>query len=217
MDSPLEKVFYDATEKLIAYLPNLVAGIVLIGVGWLLGWLAKRVVVQILSVLRFDRLFSRFKWGAGFAKADVRHAFLEFLGNTVFVVVFILLLNTSLGALQLTGLSNILEHGVLFIPKLLISIVIFGSGWLLAGWIAGSMQRGLVKEDVPRATLIARFSKAVIMLFFSAMALTELDIAREIVIIGFSVTIITLGILSIVITTIGGKKFVSSLIDSLEE
>jgi len=217
MDSPLEKVFYDATEKLIAYLPNLVAGIVLIGVGWVLGWLAKRIVVQILSVLRFDRLFSRFKWGTGFAKADVRFAFLEFIGNAVFIVVFVILLNTSLGALQLTGLSNFLEHGVLFIPKLLISIVIFGSGWLLAGWIAGSMQRAMVKEDVPRATLISRFSKTVIMLFFSAMALTELDIAREIVVIGFSVTIITLGILSIVITSIGGKKFVSQILDSMDE
>ena len=60
MDSPLEKVLYGVTEKLIAYLPNLVAGIVLIAIGWFLGWLVKRVVVQVLLVLRFDRLHRRF-------------------------------------------------------------------------------------------------------------------------------------------------------------
>jgi len=217
MNSPLEKVFYSATEKLIAYLPNLVAGVVLIGMGWFLGWLVKRIVVQVLAVLRIDRLFSRFKWGAGFAKADVRHAFLEFVGNGAFLIVFLILLNTALEALQLTVLSSVLVRGVLFIPKLLISVMIFGFGWLLAGWIAGTMQRTLTKEEVPRATLIARFAKAVIILFFSAMALTELDIAREIVIIGFSVTIITLGILAIVMTTIGGQRFVSKILETLEE
>jgi hypothetical protein len=217
MDNPLEKVFNSVTEKLIAYLPNLVAGVVLIGIGWFLGWLAKRIVIQVFAVLRFDRLFNRFKWGAGFAKADVRYAFLECIGNGAFLIVFLILLNTSLEALQLTVLSNILQRGVLFIPKLLICVVIFGFGWLLARRIAVTMQRALIKEEVPRATLIARFAKVVIMLFFSAMALTELDIAREIVIIGFSVTIITLGILAIVIITIGGKRFVSKMIETLEE
>jgi hypothetical protein len=49
------------------------------------------------------------------------------------------------------------------------------------------------------------------------MALTELDIAREIVVIGFSVSIITLGILVIVMTSIGGKAFVSKILGALEE
>lgn len=49
------------------------------------------------------------------------------------------------------------------------------------------------------------------------MALTELDIAREIVIIGFSAIIITLGVLSIVFTAVGGKTFVAKIIKSLEE
>ena len=60
-------------------------------------------------------------------------------------------------------------------------------------------------------------AKVSCLLFFSAMALTEIDIAREIVVIGFSVTIITLGILAIVMTAIGGKGFVSKILETLEE
>jgi hypothetical protein len=114
-------------------------------------------------------------------------------------------------------LSDVLKEAVLFIPRLLMAGVIFGLGWLLAGWIAASIQRALVKEEVPRSTLIARFVKAVLLLFFCTMALTELDIAREIVVIGFTVTIVTLGVLSIVLTTIGGKRFVSKILETLEE
>ncbi|MEO8168451.1 MAG: hypothetical protein ABI623_09395 [bacterium] len=217
MDSPLQKALYGVTEKLISYLPNLVAGIVLIAIGWFLGWLVKRIVVQVFLVLRFDRLFRRFKWGGGFAKADVRYAFAGFVGNAAFLIVFLILLNASLEALQLTVISDVLRQGVLFIPKLLVAAFIFGLGWLLAGWIGGTIQRALIKEEVPRATLIARFTKVVVMLFFSAMALTEIDIAREIVIIGFSVSIITLGVLVIVMTSIGGKRFVAGILETLEE
>lgn len=217
MNTSLGGIFYGATEKIVAYLPNLVAGLVLFVVGWFLGWLVKRIVVQALMVLRFDRLFRRFKWGAGLSKADVRYAFFEFIGNLAFVVVFLVLINASLEALQLTALSAVLQEGVLFIPKLLLAGIIFGLGWFFAGWISGSVQKALVKEEVPRATLIARFIKAMIILFISAMALTELDIAREIVVIGFSVTVITLGILTIVVAAIGGKSFVSRMLETLDE
>jgi Mechanosensitive ion channel, conserved TM helix len=217
MDTSLSNIFYGATEKIVAYLPNLVAGVVLLAVGWFLGWLVKRIVIQAMAVLRFDKLFRRFKWGAGLSKADVRYAFFEFVGNAAFLIVFLVLLNASLEALQLTALSAILQEGVLFIPKLLIAAIIFGLGWFMAAWISGSVQRALAREEVPRATLIARFVKAMIILFISAMALTELDIAREIVVIGFSVTVITLGLLTVVIAAMGGKRFVSKMLETLDE
>lgn len=217
MDNPLERALQSISEKFIAYLPNLVAGIVLIAIGWLLGWLVKRIVVQVLLVLRLDRLVRRFKWGRGVAKADVRFALAGFIGDGAFLIVFLILLNASLEALQLKVLSEVLTEAMQFVPKLLVSITILGLGWVLAGWIAGTIQRALAKEDVPRATLIARFTRSVIMLFFAAMALTELDIAREIVIIGFSVTIVTLGVLVIVMTSMGGKRLVAGILETIEE
>jgi len=49
------------------------------------------------------------------------------------------------------------------------------------------------------------------------MALTELDMAREIAIIGFVVIFVTLGVLVIVITTIGGRALVKKILDSIEQ
>jgi hypothetical protein len=217
MNSPLQSALSSFTEQLLAYLPNLVAGIVLIGLGILLGWVVKRIVVHVLAMLRVDRFARRFKWGAGFTRADVRYAFFDFFGNVIFLIVFLVFLYAALEAMQLRVLSSVLEHGVLFVPKLIIALLIFGFGWVVAGWIAGQVHQALAREEVPRATLIARFVKTFILIFFSAMALTEIDIAREIVIIGFSVTIITLGALTIVLTATGGKTLVAKILETLEE
>jgi hypothetical protein len=217
MDSPLSQALGGVTDSFIVYLPHLVAGLVLIILGWILGWVAKRIAGQLFLVLRIDRLFRQFKWGAGLAKADVRYAFSGFVGTGAFIIVFVIFLNASLEAFQLNVISDVLRQTVLIIPKVLIAVGILGIGWLFAGWIAVTIQRALTKEAVPRATLIGRFTKVVLMLFFSAMALTELDIAREIVIIGFGVTMVTLGVLVVVMTTMGGKRLVETLLEPPEE
>ncbi len=206
MDLQIEKMLSDLAGQFIAYLPSLIGGVVLVGIGLLLGWLSKRLSVQLALVLRLDRLFRRFRWGVGFAKGDIRYAFYNSLGNIVFILVFLVLLTASLDVLRLTILSEMIRSGVLFVPKLIIALVIVGLGWMVAGWSAGAIQRALVKEEMPRATLIARFARAVIMLFFSAMALTELDVARDIVVIGFSAAIVTLGLIVVVLAVIGGKS-----------
>jgi drug/metabolite transporter (DMT)-like permease len=87
----------------------------------------------------------------------------------------------------------------------ILALSIFGIGWLIAIWANRSILRALHRENIPRASLIARLIKTVLIMFFSAMALVELDIARQVVIIGFATLFITLGAVTILIVASGGK------------
>jgi hypothetical protein len=209
--------FAELARSIVDYFPSLVAGLALILLGILAGWLIKRIVYQLCVLLRLDRLLRSLRWGGEFSKADIRHALFNAIGNAAFVLVFLVFLNAAFAAMQLLILSNLIEKSVAIVPRLLVSLLIFGIGWFIARWAALMVRRALGKEGVPRATLIARFSNAVILLFFSAMALVELNVAREIVIIGFSVIIITLAVLTVIIVTIGGRELVSRTLASLDE
>jgi hypothetical protein len=217
MNSSLTQLFLPSAEKIVGYLPNLFAGLILIGIGWFVGWLVKRVVFQICLLLKLDRVFHRFQWGRALAKADVRYAVYNSVGSVGFFAAFVIFLHSALSVMELTVLSDLLEGAVFFLPRLLIALTIFISGGLIAGWVGGIIQRALIKEEVPRATLVARFSKMIMLIFFSAMALTELNVAREIVIIGFTTIIITLGVLLIVITAGGGKTLIKMLLKTFHE
>lgn len=217
MPKSFQELFYRLGENIFQYLPNFLAGILLVAIGWILGWFVKRVVIQMLIILRLDRILRRFRWGEEFAKADVRYGFYNLFGDLAFIIVSLIFLNNALSVWQLTILSDLLQNGVLFFPKLIIAIVMFGVGWLIAHWAAVSVQGTLLKEGVPRATLIARFIKAVLLLFFSSMALLELDIAREVIIIGFTISFATLGVLTVVLAATGGKEFVARILESLNE
>lgn len=59
MDKGFEGPFLDFGSQIINYLPSLLGGVILLIIGWLGGLLAKRITIQILVILRFERLFLR--------------------------------------------------------------------------------------------------------------------------------------------------------------
>ncbi|MBZ0200210.1 MAG: hypothetical protein K8H86_10105 [Ignavibacteriaceae bacterium] len=203
MDKNFQDLFFNLWQKIIGYLPNLFAGILLLFLGWLLGWFTKRIVIQLLAVLKFDKLFTRFKWKNAVSKADIRFALYNFIGNIVFFIVFLIFLNSALDAMNLLILSHLIQQGVLFIPKLIIASIILGAGFLIASRSSGAVFHTLLKENIQYAALISKFIKFVIILFFSAMALEEIDLASEIVVIGFTTVIVTMSIITIIIAVVG--------------
>jgi hypothetical protein len=217
METRVQDQFIGLADNIIAYLPSLLAGILLIIIGWIAGWLIKKVLVQLSILLRIDRFLRRSRWEADFAKADVRYGLYNLIGNIGYALVFLLFLDNALIAWKLNMLSDLLSKGILFLPKLIIAAAIFSLGWLLAFWVEKSMLKILYREEIPRASLISKFIKIILILFFSAIALVEIDVAREIVIIGFSTIFVTISAISVVITAIGGKNFVTNIGNSFKQ
>jgi hypothetical protein len=201
----LNYIFLDMTKKLAAFLPALFAGLLLVGIGWLLGWFVKRLVVQLLVFMKLDTVLLRFSWGKAFSKADVRYGFYGFIGNIFFLVVFLIFLDFALITWDLKFLSDLVGRGIFILPKTVGAIAIFGAGWLAALWASRAVRRELSNEQVPGSALIAYFIKVMLIIFFSSIAIFELDIAREIVIIGFAAASVTLGAIAVILASIFGR------------
>jgi hypothetical protein len=207
MNTDIQDKFIGLGDSILKYLPNLIAGLVLMLVGWLCGWLAKKLLVQISRILHLDRYLSRSRWSEDLKKADVRHGLYEIIGNLGFAIVFLIFLDNAFIAWQLTLLSDLLGKAILFLPKLIIAGVVFGSGWLIASWTQGAVQRTLARENIPKSSLASRLVKSVIVIFFSAMAIVVIDVAKEIVIIAFTAIFIGLTVIGIVFAFYGGRDF----------
>lgn len=202
MNENLNSLFLNLTEKLVAFLPALFTGTLLIGFGWLLGWFVKRVVIQLAVVLRLERFLIKFSWGKVFSKADVRYGLYKSIGNLFFFMIMLIFVDFALIVWNLKFLSNLLAEGILILPRTIAALLIFGAGWLIALWASRALQRLLSQEEIPNASFISLFTKVALIVLFSAFALFELNMAREIVIIGFTTIFVTLGILAIILVFI---------------
>ncbi len=168
-------------------------------------------------ILRVDRFLKRSPFEAEISKADVRYSLYNLIGNIGFVIIFLIFLDNALLAWKLNILSDLLSKGILLLPKIITASVIFGLGWVLASVLQISVFKALSREEIPRASLISKFTKSLLLIFFSAIALVELDFAREIIIVGFATIFITLGAIAIVMTAISGKDFIKRIGDSIKE
>jgi hypothetical protein len=206
MDEKLQSLFLDLTKKLIAFLPALFTGILLIGIGWLLGWFVKRLAIQLSIFMRLERFLIKFSWGKAFTKADVRYGLYGLIGNVFFVIIFLIFLDFALIVWDLKFLSDLLARGIFILPRTIAALLIFGAGWLVALWTAGALQKILSSEQVPDSSMIAHFARVLLIVLFSAIALFELNIAREIVLIGFATIFLTLGAIAVILTFFRGRE-----------
>jgi hypothetical protein len=211
METKIQNQFISLADNVLAYLPNLIGGLLLLLLGWMAGWVIKKILVQLCIVIRVDRFIKSSRYETDFSKADVRYGLYNLIGNIGFAIIFLIFLDNALLAWKLNILSDLLSKGILFLPNIIVALVIFGAGWLISSWVQISVLKTLNREEIPRASLISRFIKSILLVFFSAISLVELDVAREIIIIGFGTIFITLGIIAIVITAAGSKNFLKRL------
>jgi hypothetical protein len=207
MNNGIQDKFIGLGDSILQYLPNLIAGTALVLVGWLCGWLTKKLLAQLARVVRLDRYLSRSRWGDDFKKADVRRGLYDIIGNIGFAIVFLLFLDNAFIAWQLTLFSDLLGKAILFLPKLIIACAVFGVGWLIASLAQKAIQKMLLRESIPRASLVSRFVKGIIVVFFSAMAIVVIDVAKEIVVIAFSAIFVGLAIIGVIFAFYGGRDF----------
>lgn len=181
-------------QRFTDYLPTLTAGLLVLLAGVVLAWVAKRAVVRILVWLRLDRLAGRVGWRSAFGKGDVRAALYDLLGAITFVVVVLVFLDNALTIWGLAVLSRLLDSLVFALPRLALAALIVVVGVSIGNVVAERAEDALAEEGVVRSRLLAKALKAVLLAVVAALALWELDFARQVVISGFVIAFGSMGV-----------------------
>jgi Mechanosensitive ion channel, conserved TM helix len=181
-------------QRFTDYVPTLAAGALVLALGLVLGWVAKRAVVRILIWLRLDRLAGRVGWRSAFGKGDVRAALYELLGTVAFVLVVLVFLDNALIIWGLAVLSRLMDSIVFSLPRLGLAAIVVAVGIAIANAVAERTEATLEEEEIAHARLLARGLKAMLLAVAAALALWELDFARQIVLAAFVIGFGAMGI-----------------------
>ena len=176
----------DVGDRLAMILPGLLAMILLVGTGLLVGWLARALVSRVARALGIDRHMDR--WGVvpSLRRSGIFRSPSDILGSVTFWAFFVLFASLGVDSLGFTGSTTGLL--IAFLPPLFAAVLILLVGLLVAGFLSQGLLIAAVNAGVPEARLLARAVKWGIVLFASATALTHVGIGKEMVLVAFGIS-----------------------------
>jgi len=183
MLEPLQEVFV----KFEAFLPNLLAMLVILAVGILLARVVRVLLLKFLRVIQFDSWSDRMGFTTLLRKGDLWLKPSAVLGGTVFWMLVIVTLMAGLGALNVAAIDTLVAQFFNYLPRVFSAAVILAIGYLFTSFISRAVLITLVNSGYHYARLLAEAIRVLLMLMILAMVMEQLQIATNIVIAAFSI------------------------------
>jgi len=167
--------------QMVAYFPSLVAAILIVAVGWLLAKLARVLVFRFLLVIRLDMASERAGIDDVLVKADIRQSPAELVAIMAQWLVGLAVLLAAASVLRLSPVSELLNHVVLYVPKVIAAVVALLLGLFVANVLAGGVRTAAANAGLAETDVLAAMTRYAVVAFTVAVTLEELGIAPELV------------------------------------
>ncbi|MEK7268920.1 MAG: hypothetical protein AAB093_05910 [Nitrospirota bacterium] len=180
---PLETL----SKNVLAVLPNVLAMSIILLVGLVAAWSIGHVVERLLRVIGLDHLANRLGVNAALARGGVKSDPSHLVGRAAYWLVVAFAIMAGLGVLNLKPINQFAQSFLAYLPHLFTAVLILVAGYLLSNFVSQAVLIAAVNAGLPPARLIAACSRWGIQLIAVAMALEQLGIAQNIVVVGFGI------------------------------
>ena len=176
-----------AMQRFAHVAPRLLAMGTLVLLGSVVAAVVRRLTARLLRAVDFDSRCARWGLTGALARGGLRRPPSEVVSRLVFGTLFLIALLMGLEALEMPGTAGTVAMVVGFLPNVVVAILVIGGGWILAHFLSQATLIAAVNAQLPGAPLVAGAVRWVVLVFAGAVALTQLGIAREMVLLGFGI------------------------------
>jgi hypothetical protein len=201
-------------QRLILVAPRLLALLTLALVGWVIAAITRRVTVRLLRAADCDARCGRWGLTASLVRSGIRQPPSALVGRIIFWMIFLVGLLMGIEALEMPATAGMVGLALHFLPNLIVAGLVMVIGWLLANFLGQAALIGAVNAQVAGAPLIAGAVRWLVLVFAGAAALTQLGIAREMVLLAFGIAFGGTMLALALAFGLGGKDLAREILES---
>ena len=161
---PLQQAFRHLMSETINFLPNLIAGVMMLAVGWLISWLVAGGSRRLVRRLRLDEVMNKAGWTDAFSRANVKTLPSEMVARLVFWVLFLFFLVLAVENLGLELTAVPLRAFIEYLPRLLGAVLLLFVGSFVAVVIGSAFGASLARIDFVQHKLFAAIMRTMILI-----------------------------------------------------
>jgi hypothetical protein len=174
--------------KILTFLPNLLAMITILIIGFLIAWIVKLLLLRFLKAIQFDKLSNR--WGVShvFSKGGMIYSPAHLLSRFFYWVIVLITLILGINALEVAATQNFIAQFFNYLPHLFAAILILVVGYLIAIFLGQAALIAAVNAQMESAKLLSLAVRWFLIILALTMALYHLGIAEKVIVAAFSIT-----------------------------
>ena len=174
-------------EKMFAeFLPRFLVMLAIILVGWVVAYLLKFVLRAVLRITRIDRMSEEAGTGKLLRRADLPSVS-ELLSRALFWVIWLGFIVVGVSVLGIVSLQAQIANLIALLPQLFVAFFVLFVGFLAANFFSRAALLAGVNAGLPSPRVLSETLRVVICLLAFSMALEQIGLGRETVLIAFSI------------------------------
>jgi len=197
-------------DAFFAFLPNLLAFLVILVIGYLVAKIIKGIVRKALEKLGVDQKLQDSDASQYVERVMPDASPANGISRIVFYIVFVFVLTAAIGALKIPAVTAFMNQVLAYLPNVIAAIVIFVVAAAVAGVVAGGVAKLL--GDTPTGKVVATAVPSLVMLIAVFMILNQLKIAPEIVQITYTALLFTVALASALAFGLGGREVAGQML-----
>jgi hypothetical protein len=166
-----------AWDNTVAFLPNLVAFLLILIVGYFVARLLGNVLDKILTRLGFDRMVERGGLKQALSQSGIHVS--DILGKLVFYTIFLFVLQLAFGVFGPNPISDLLTRVIAFLPNIFVAVVIVVISAAIAQGVKEIISGSIGGLSYGR--MVANVAAVSIIVIGAFAAMNQLNIAPQIV------------------------------------
>jgi Conserved TM helix len=198
-------------DSFFNFLPNLIAFLVILVVGFLIARVVSGIARKALEKLGMDRALHDSDAGKYVERVSPGAKPSNGVARAVFWLAMIFVIAIAIGALKIPAVTAFMNDVLAYLPNVIAAIVIF----VVAAAIAGAAGAAATKlmGDTATGKLVAAIVPSIVLVIGLFMVLNQLKIAEEIVTITFAALLGSLGLGMALAFGLGGRDVAGRLLD----
>jgi len=191
MEIFLQKViiepFNSFFKSILQFLPNLLAFLLILIIGIILGRVLNALFLRIFRAVGLDRFSEKSGVMDLIRKGGIKDSVSVLLAKLMRWVTVIIFAIIALRALELPTIEGLFEKFLLYLPNVFVAAIILLFGYLLGNFFGRAALIASVNAGIRIAGVIGRFIKFTVFLLAATMALEQLGIGKETIVIAFAI------------------------------
>ncbi len=210
---PIQDIIRDSFASFMTglgeFLPNILAALVILLVGWIVAKVLKAAVVRMLKLIKFPVLAEKAGIDEFLAKGGVTHSAAGLLGVLVYWLLMLIVLLMAVNALRLEMASQMLNQILLYVPNVIVAVIVLVVGLSAANFVAGLVRTAAANAGIEEAPLLAAVARYALIVFAFVIALSQLRIGEGIVANGFLILFGAACLAAALAVGLGGRETIS--------